>query len=50
MMGNHKLYSFGKIVGFDNSKMLIAALTIGFEPRLERYLGGHVDKLHPLEG
>ena len=50
MMGNHMLYSFGMIVGFDNSKMLIAALTIGFNPRLEKYLEGHMDRLHPLEG
>ena len=50
MMGNHMLYSFGMIVGFDNSKMLIVALTIGFDARLEKYLARHMDKLHPLEG
>ena len=50
MMGNHMLYIFEMIVGFDNAKMLIAALTKGFDPRLKRYLVGHVDKLHPLEG
>ena len=42
------LYSFGIIVGFDNSKMLIAALTIGFNPHLLKLLEGHVDCLHPL--
>ena len=38
------------IVAFVIMQMLTAAMTIGFDPCLERYLKGHVDILHPLDG
>ena len=43
--GNHMLHSFEMIV----VNYFYAALTIGFDPRLEKYLEGHMDMLHPLE-